>query len=472
MSTHDTAAVQVPVFPAEAASTPRPVSIPAIPPRPIPHPPVPKHPWMAANGRSNMHNDAYMSDGYGWPGPSGDALEIRLGALDGLCATLTFDRLGRIVTVCSGIRIGVTRELLRLDPHTLEADARYRLPSGGGGSSGFGGGGYIYLDNLDRPVVPTADQRVMIFEAHPPTFEAVASYDLSAAIGDPEASIQSALPDWQARIWWVTDVGLVGYVDPDSGEIRTYALPTGERIGNSFAVDETGGVFIVSDHAQYRFDVAPDGAIVVTWREAYDRGTHMKPGQVNFGSGTTPTLIGPSWLGITDNADPRMHVLVYHREAAYPGSRLAAQVPVFLPGYSDTENSLIAAGESFIVENNYGYTGTFTSPTGPVAPGMSRVAWPAYPGETLWSTDRVVVPSVVSKVSWADGRVYTYTLRERGETQDWFVTAVDAHTGAVLWEVYAGSGLSFDNHYAGLFVGPDGSVYVPVWSGIVRLGPV
>ena len=32
------------------------------------------------------------------------------------------------------------------------------------------------------------------------------------------------------------------------------SIDTGEPIGNSFAVDETGGVFIVTDKAMYRFD--------------------------------------------------------------------------------------------------------------------------------------------------------------------------------------------------------------------------
>src|SRR5206468_10967571 len=117
-----------------------------------------------------------------------------------------------------------------------------------------------------------------------------------------------------------------------------------EAIGNSFAVDETGGVFIVSDHAMYRFDAGPMGEPEVTWREAYDRGTRLKPGQVNFGSGTTPTLMGTGWVAITDNADPQMHVLVYRREAAVSGPRLFCTEPVFAAGMGATENSLSGGG--------------------------------------------------------------------------------------------------------------------------------
>lgn len=473
-------AVPVPAIAPSEAVVLRTVQIGQVIPQPIPSSPVPQHPYMAPNGRSNMHNDAYMSDSYAWPGPSGPTVQVKLGVLDGLCATLTFDSLGRIVTVRSRVKLGVQRDLLLLDPQTLQPLASYTLPSGGAGGSGFGAGGYIYLDNLDRPVIPTADQTVMIFElkegptvGDPKEWIPVAVYNLGPAIGDAQASIQSALPDWFGNIWFVTDSGRVGLVNPATGVVKAMQLPSPETIGNSFAVDQTGGVFIVSDYAQYRFDAGPDGAPRVTWRYTYDRGSEMKPGQVNFGSGTTPTLIGDSWLGITDNADPQMHVVVYRREAEYQGNRKAAEIPVFTPGKSDTENSLIAAGETFIVENNYGYTGTYKAPTGPVEPGMARVAWPQGGfGETLWSSTGVVIPSVVSKVSLADGLVYSYTLELANGQTHWSVTAVDAHTGQVAWSVPTGPGLDFDNRYAGLFVGPNGTVYVPVWSGIVSVSNV
>ena len=52
------------------------------------------------------------------------------------------------------------------------------------------------------------------------------------------------------------------------------------------------------------------------WRAPYDRGTARKVGQINQGSGTTPTFLGRNFVAITDNADARMHVLVYRREAS------------------------------------------------------------------------------------------------------------------------------------------------------------
>ena len=39
--------------------------------QPISAPWIPDHPFMAKNGRNNLHNDAYMSDTYTFGGPEG-----------------------------------------------------------------------------------------------------------------------------------------------------------------------------------------------------------------------------------------------------------------------------------------------------------------------------------------------------------------------------------------------------------------
>jgi len=54
----------------------------------------------------------------------------------------------------------------------------------------------------------------------------------------PGDKIESALPDWSGRIWFISAKGVVGYVDPASGAVRS--LDMGETIGNSFATDESG----------------------------------------------------------------------------------------------------------------------------------------------------------------------------------------------------------------------------------------
>ena len=221
---------------------------------------VPRHPFMAPNGRSNIHNDAYQTDSYRRAGPLGDRLAATSALFSRECASITFDRHDRLVTVCVGLDKPV---LAMLDPDTLRVLAAMDLPRRNLGANpfqDFSGGGYFYLDHRDRAVISAGNRHILVVAETggtvSPGFALRRDYDLSAAVPEGDALI-SALPDWSGRIWFASRNGVVGTVDPSSGQVRS--IDTGEPIGNSFAVDETGGVFIVTDRAMYRFD-AREGA--------------------------------------------------------------------------------------------------------------------------------------------------------------------------------------------------------------------
>ena len=79
-------------------------------------------------------------------------------------------------------------------------------------------------------------------------------------------------------------------------------------------------------------------------------------------------------------------------------------------------------------------------------------------------------PSAVPKLSTRTGLIYTYTREPAPPLQQpYFWTAIDARTGKTAWKVYAGSGLGFNNNYAGLALGRDGTAYLGVTSGLVAL---
>src|SRR3954469_25863334 len=52
-------------------------------PQPVSAPRAPQNPFMAPNGRSNVHDDAYQTDTYTWAGPLGDP-EVSSRAYGGL----------------------------------------------------------------------------------------------------------------------------------------------------------------------------------------------------------------------------------------------------------------------------------------------------------------------------------------------------------------------------------------------------
>ncbi len=428
---------------------------------------VPRHPFMAPNGASNIHNDAYQSDTYNRPGPLGEDVATSSGMFDRECASVTFDRRGRIVTVC----VGLDRPVLAvLDPVTFKPLSAVNLPPrppGGNPTSNFAGGGYFYLDNRDRAVVPTAQRKI---ERYRVTAEGGLqkgrTVDLTAALTDSD-QIVAVMPDWSGRIWFATKKGVVGFAKRRGKKVATF--DTTEAIGNSFAVDERNGVFIVTDGALYRFQ-AHGGQVSTSWRQSYPNVGVVKPGQTEAGSGTTPTLMGRKLVAITDNAD-HMAVRVYQRGKRAKGKRLVCRQPVFAAGASSTDQSLIGARRSIVAENNFGYTGIASTLNGATtSPGLERVDLDrdGRGCKVAWHSDERA-PSVVPKLSLGSGLVYTYTKPERDDILDaWYLTAIDFDTGETAWSRLVGTGFGFNNNFAPVSIAPGNAAFVGVLGGITR----
>ncbi len=439
-------------------------------------PDVPQNPFLADNGLSNVHNDGYQSDTYTWNGPLGrnPVVSSQFFGGIGLCGiTITFDKFGRLVTICVS---GTTQTLTMLDPTTLDTLATYALPARviPEGVSPFvsGGGAYFFLDDKDRAVVSTGRSiQVVAVKGGQgnPSFALADTYDLTSLVPEGD-QLNSAVPDWNGNLWFVSRFnGIVGALDQKSGEVID-SVQLDEAIENSFAVDDDGGVYIVTDVALYRFDMKQDDRIEQTWRKKYENSHEQKPGQLSAGSGTTPTVMGRTYVSITDNADP-MHVVIYRRAANPKRPRVVCEKSVFGKGASATENSLIGTNHSAVVENNYGYAPPpdATQNGGTTTPGLTRVdiVKKGKSCKKAWTSDEIA-PSVVPKLSLANGLVYTIT-KPAGSPDAWYVTAIDFETGETVWSKLLGTGLFYNNHYAGIAISPDGVLYSGVLGGTIRL---
>lgn len=459
---------------------------------PFPAKPVPQSPYMAPNGRNGVHLDAYQSDTYTFAGPLGHSPEVTSTFLAALCGTVTFDSKGRIIVVCVGRR----PIAYLMDPVTLQIHARMLLPQSGNSNAPptFGAGGYFFLDQLDRAVIPTRTNdlwRIKVVDGlFGPRFvkDHTCEDDLPAAIPSDE-SILSTFPDSNGILWFTTSGGndpnqepaLVGTAVPDplvntSCVVKVTKLPAGEIIRKSFAVDpdpSRGGVFVVSNEHLYRFDADTSGTPTQTWSAPYDFGTRIKPGQLYQGSGTTPTLMGTDYVAIGDNADPRMHVDVFKRTASPVAERQICAEAVFPPKFSDSFNSFIATETTITVENNYGYDLQQTLLGGTTVPGVTRIDIDSGGGgcHTVWENKKLSVPNVVSQASLATGIEYTYSKQGNlGLTNAWYFTAVDLRTGETIFKQLAGTGVLYDSHYSSVYLGPDGkTAYVGVLGGLVRI---
>jgi hypothetical protein len=438
----------------------------------------PQNPFLAQNPNNNIHNDTWMTDTYHRFGPLGESLvPTSFANPPSLCGSLTFDSRGRIVSVCPSIIAPPQAKII--NPRTLATIATYTLPTapdppGTKQYQNFTGGGYFFLDDKDRMWVPTKTDHIFVIGQSPNGQSLVKQrdYDLTGVLDESTERITSALPDFGGLIWFVSKKsGKVGTLDPATRRIRVKRL--GEEVENSFAVGRSG-VYIVSDKRMYRFRAADDGTPEIVWGVRYPNSGIVKPSQVNAGSGTTPTIMSHDYVAITDNADP-MNVVVYRMQKRLrPGeSRAVCKVPVFQPGASATENSLLTTGRALIVENNYGYQDPFGPNAGAVTePGFARVDVRA-DGKgcrKVWTNHTARAPTVVPKLSTKTGLIYAYTRPpDPSGSEGYYWAAIDFHTGKTVWQRYAGSGLPYNNNYAGLAIGPNRTAYLGTTGGIIAL---
>lgn len=476
------------------------------------------HPFLATEGVNGMHANSYNTGAYDFPAPLGKnvAIESRsMGFAGGLVATTVFDQKGRIICM-SGTITGF--RLILMDPDTLDIICETTLPPRASTGEFFktldfryvtddtSGGAYFHLLTGDRPIIGNSDNVIQIFKVNEsgetPYWEVEQQWDLMPLL--PEGSyIIDAIPDYEGNIWFVTRPGEIGYIEKalinETGKedvhiINLYdfnlekgveypveadgKIPEKEEIENTLAICDDG-IYIVSDHAMYRFQLTETGDIDYLWRTVYDRGTYIKPGAINQGSGTTPTLLDcprsdgsiANLVAITDNADKQINVVVYDRL----DGRVLACVPCFTEGKSVSESSVVGYGRSFIVGNNYSEKGSAYLTLDPRSePGvwcveMDEDCEGAY---VKWKSD-VASPTVLPKLSTKNGLVYLYS-REYGNgipntAVAWYFTAIDFKTGKTVYKVHTGNGIRWNNSYGTITLGPNGTAYVGVFNGIISI---
>lgn len=451
--------------------------------RPIGSARVPQNPFLAPNP-SQLHKDTWMSDTQPQGGPLGSGLRVWSTALREvrttdyllyICGTGGFDRYGRFVTACSN---PYQADLVMLDPVTLSVLASTPLPVAGQGGSASGlSTGYLYLDNKDRAVIPTAGGGLTVIPQKGgrtnPRFGAAKTYRLGEAMGGV-STVFSPVPDFRGRIW-VTgrESGMVGVLDPASGDVRTTRLGVGEGIYNSFAITGSTG-YIVTDRRLYRVHADAKGRPRVQWSATYENDGRLKPGQISSGSGTTPTILGGGkYVAIVDNAAGREHIVVYRTARTLPAgqSRRVCKVGIFGKGASAVEDSLVGFRNSLIAVNNYGYTvNLLTLQSTPSVPGLVRVDINASGTgcRMVWNNTTVTSPNAGATLSTDNGLIYTYTRRFDSRGLDtWFWTAVNFRTGRVVWERQVGTGAQFDAYWPIPLISPQGSLFMSAYGGVI-----
>ena len=138
----------------------------------------------------------------------------------------------------------------------------------------------------------------------------------SRAPCSPGDKIISALPDWSGRIWFVSTQGRGRHVDPATGAVQL-ARPAARRSATRSRSTRPAASTSSPTRrctASTPARAARRGHLARDVREH----RHREAGPDRGRLGHHPTLMGATYVAITDNADP-MDVVVYRRAQDVPG---------------------------------------------------------------------------------------------------------------------------------------------------------
>jgi hypothetical protein len=434
------------------------------------------NPFLEPGGLGSVHNDSESSNTTPQPGPGAGAVNSSLAYSGTVCPAILAEQSGLLAAYCLHSTYPTFQPVLELlDPQTLAVLASFSLPPTGPFSE------YPYLDQAGRIVVATGTGHILRIAAGQNSagqwqLSVVNDWDISQAVlghcggGMLCDYVVSVKPDWVGRIWFATNGGVVGTLNPFTGIVQTTMLPAGEQVSKALSTSRAG-VAVVSDHALYLLAQPDNSAPRILWREPYARGTGVKLGQETDGSGTSPTFFGAfgdQYVTIIDNAVPQEDLLVF-RVGWRSGSRLVCSEPVFTPGASATENTSIAIGDTIIASSTAGYN--FQDPTSPVPlpGGLTRIdVAPDGTGcNVVWAS---TLPSdAVPKLSLGDGYLYTFDRTVADGIASYGFDVIDPATGGVVSEHNAGSGPAYETLQLPPMIAPDGTVYESTVAGILSV---
>ena len=294
-------------------------------PSPVGAPQVPRHPFMAPNGLSNIHNDAYQTDTYAWAARSARDVQSDSTLFFRECGSVTVDSEGRLETICVGLDHPV---LALLDPVTLEvagdlrpaAAQRQRATRSATSPAAATSTSTTTTapSRRRRPATSSSSPRPRArvrarSRLRPQRRRCAGRRDHLGASRLGRADLVR-IDEGRRRLGRSGDSGQVHVAQPRRGD---HELVRGRRRRRRLHRHRRGAVPL--RRSQRRRRRRRGGS-------AYDNNGVAKPGQSDAGSGTTPTIMGRNYVAITDNADP-MQIVVVRRQAVPLGRPAQAQAP-------------------------------------------------------------------------------------------------------------------------------------------------
>lgn len=459
----------------------------------------PKNPYLADSPWPMAHRNPYCQASTPYPGPeAGDELVV-----DHLLASPVPAFMLYSPTDAQGLQAVWTTTLF--DIYTIDASNNplvelYHLSKNFEAGSPLAGE-YTVLDVDNTFFAPQAD-RIHAFvnevsgDFHSPI---VKKGFFQIPDSRPKEAILGINMTYDGMIAFATTAGRVGVVSRDFARHQIIQLTQGaEGLYNSIAVDEDGGIYVVTTRRMYRVQWTGEELTMDeakgAWSAPYEHGPDtMQPGRISIGSGTTPTLMGTGsqdkFVVICDGQDV-MHIVLFWRDeipedwepiAQGKDRRIAAEVPVKFGDpnaeFTSTEQSVLVWGYEAVVVNNYygpnAITGIFAalfSNLPQFAPyGVQKFRWDPDNRQliSVWSNPSISCPNSVPTMSSSSGLMYCIGQRD----SVWTLEAVSWETGESAFYEILGSELKYNSYYAATEIGPSRNIINGAVYGVLDIRP-
>ncbi len=513
------------------------------------HPP--ENPALADAPWPASHRSSYAQGSSARPGPeSAEGVRATHRYLSGVPITLATgpaDADGR--AALWAVLVGLDASVVKLDAVDLTLIDQYapREREDDPPSFGVGISGAYTLVDADGRFIVARERFVEVFGDAEPGDSAspirlLRRFALPPALFCSDSDVVAGMTmTYDGQVAVVTEDGAVAVLprDPEAmseAAVVSAALGDGcvdgeatETVSNSLAVDESGGLFVVSDRAVHRVDW--DGrALTAAWSARYEAGDGAASAiRLGPGSGSTPSLMGRAdaadqFVVITDG-QPLMHLVLLWRDqipadwtpiADGKDPRIACEVPVRFGDPRATtslsEQSVLVSGHAAILVNDRLTDDSAVLPGTSIlanlsaallggdpalAPaGTERLDWDpvARRCRTVWANPAVKWPNGIPTMSRATGLIYGVALRgdrfgvealdfATGEPR-FFVEGAAQPCGPGFAEVLPAAlnvlvgrepfaslrGTCENSVYAATEIGPGGAIYTGTFYGASRYG--
>lgn len=358
-------------------------------------------------------------------------------------------------------------------------------------------GAYTLLDRDGRLFVPSG-QKILVYTESTPG-RPQSSIDRRGNIELPYELLQSDDEmivginlTYDGYLVVVTTHALLAVFSRD-GELKSsIRLSPHEQVSNSIALDEDGGIYVVTHKKIYRVDWGK-GELAIKWASEYPSSEQVLPGRLGLGSGTTPTLMGfgaQDKLVLIADGQKAMNIIAFWRDqipenwqSPHGFSQRVAGVTPITFGKSGvqraiTEQSLLVRGyDAVAVNNDYGdipsdersnfWTILYSNRKEYAPYGIEKFRWnPSKRNITsVWANPELSVPNGVPAMSSSTGLIYYVgQYRER-----WTVEGVDWETGALKFRHLLTDEIKFNSFYAGMEIGYSSDLITGVIGGALRI---